>query len=102
MIDRPRLPIGTQVVTRTQVAESDAAYPEGSVPVVMQALDDRGTLYRVRLLDGTELTLQREHLTVRKEVQRAGLAPGAEATPETELYQYVNYRRVFGSRAYGL
>jgi uncharacterized protein len=72
----------------------------GAVAVVLQApLDVRGE-YRVRFLDGDETSLKRAEFQVRKELAKTiGTVLGVS---QADLYQFVIYRCIVGSRAYGL
>lgn len=98
------LPVGTQVVTRIEIRgrNNEILFPAGAVGVVVKSPSDSTHAYRVRFPDGFEAGLQREHLSIRKHYQ-SGEAFGKEQ-PESasDLYQYVIYRCVVGSRAYGL
>jgi uncharacterized protein len=96
------LPIGTQVVTHGNVPNmnGEVLFTAGAVGVIIKSPVDATHAYRVRLLDSTEISLKRNQFSVRKEYQNL-------TTPETyladeDLYQYVVYRCVVGSRAYGL
>jgi uncharacterized protein len=96
----PTIPVGTQVVTLADLHDAGGTRARGAVGVVVAALDD-GVAYTVRFADGVEALVSRGELRVRKAYQRDGLelsdAPDADA-----LYQFVIYRCVVGSRAYGL
>src|SRR5215469_10262620 len=98
------LPVGTQVVTAAEVfgTSGEVVYPAGSVGEVTRAPSDNEHSYRVRFLDGNEVALRRQQLAIRKQVQQAGLQPAWTEETEADLYQYVIYRCVVGSRAYGL
>jgi predicted nucleotidyltransferase len=89
------LPVGTQVVTRTAVAG-----PPGSVGIVIATPSEGSQVYRVRFPDGSEALLNRADFRVRKEVQREGIE--AASPDDASLFDYVIYRCVVGSRAYGL
>ncbi|SMB94966.1 nucleotidyltransferase domain-containing protein [Deinococcus hopiensis] len=88
----PVLPVGTSIVTRLPVA----AHPAGTVAVIVRAPGDPGHAYRVRFADGTEATLARAALTVRRHEKNA--LPDAER----DFTPYIQYRCVVGSRAFGL
>ena len=96
------VPLGTQIVTRV-----DTHWPEGvlmqmagAVAVILQMPQDPHGPYRVRFPDGAEASLKRTEFQVRKDLARTiGTALG---TSQADLYQYVIYRCVAGSRAYGL
>ncbi|MBA3531610.1 MAG: nucleotidyltransferase domain-containing protein [Ardenticatenales bacterium] len=98
------IPVGTQVVTRVELprAPGEAARPSGSVGVVVHAPTDESHSYRVRFPDGEEMAVRRAQLSIRKHFQREGL--GADDAPLAEfgLGDYIIYRCVVGSRAYGL
>jgi hypothetical protein len=93
------LPVGTQVVTRAAVRDAGGgpALPAGAVGVVVGLPDDDGSV-RVRFPDGVEFAVARAELAVRKRVQEAGLRRPDGA----DLHDFVIYRCVVGSRAYGL
>ncbi|MBI5367985.1 MAG: nucleotidyltransferase domain-containing protein [Planctomycetes bacterium] len=94
------LPVGTQVVSRIVVkgGRGRPPAPAGAVGEVVRAPADATHAYRVRLADGREVGLKRGQLQVRRLAQRAGFARPAEL----DLFPYVIYRCVIGSRAYGL
>lgn len=102
------LPIGTQVVALVEVKGPDGkpAHPRGAVGVVTQAPGDYWHAYRVRFPDGFEAALKRPELSVLSEFQNQAVGGGERAAhdPLTEynVYDYVIYRCVIGSRAYGL
>jgi predicted nucleotidyltransferase len=94
------LPVGTQVVSLTEVRGPDGTpiHPRGAVGVVMQAPSDVWRSYRVRFPDGHEVSLRRQELAILSQYQSDQAAPMAEY----DLYRHVIYRCVTGSRAYGL
>lgn len=96
------LPVGTRVVTRREVrtAAGEIVCPTGAMGVVVKAPVDNTHSYRVRFPSGAEVSLQRQELTVFTRFQEAGLQ--SEGLEERDLYHYVIYRCVVGSRAYGL
>ena len=100
----PALPIGTQVVTRVEVAGAGdvSSVPRGEVGVVVEAPSDPTQTYRVRFLNGREAALERAELAIRKQVQREGLGYVDPRLAQHDLYQFVIYRCIVGSRAYGL
>lgn len=97
------LPVGTQVVSRTELRDSrgNVLCPAGAVGEVIQAPLDGTHSYRVRLPDGREVSLRRQNLTIHKHTQREDLAAEA-ALNERELWDHVIYRCITGSQAYGL
>ncbi|MBI3973950.1 MAG: nucleotidyltransferase domain-containing protein [Chloroflexi bacterium] len=98
------LPIGTHVVTRVETKDTsgESVRPRGAVGVVVDAPTDAIHAYRVRFVDGGEAWLCRQELSIRKHVQRFGLEQAESPLAEYDLQQYVIYRCVVGSRAYGL
>lgn len=90
------------MVTCADIVDGSGAIvcPGGVVGIVVALPGAELQPYRVRLPDGRIIHAHRQDLALRKEVQRQGLlVAGADAT---DLYQYVIYRCVVGSRAYGL
>jgi len=102
----PILPVGTAVVTKVEVkgAGGDVTCPAGAVGTIVRAPVDTQHSYRVRLPGGEEMSLRREELQVLKHFQREGMIPGSpgDSMAEYDLHQYVIYRCIVGSRAYGL
>jgi uncharacterized protein len=98
------LPVGTQVVTRVEVNDSAGAVlmPLGAVGVIVKAPFDNEHSYRVRFPDGSEAALKRSELTVRKAYQRRAVQPEDGRGDDAQFYEYVIYRCVVGSRAFGL
>jgi predicted nucleotidyltransferase len=94
------IPIGTQVVTRVvgRSADGAATYPIGAVAVVIATPHESAAGYQVRFPDGGEALFRRDDLAIRKHFQRQVF----EQPSASELYDYVIYRCVVGSRAYGL
>jgi len=102
------LPVGTQVVAFVEVKGPDGkpAHARGAVGVVTQAPSDYWHAYRVRFPDGFEAALKRPELSVLSEFQNQAIGTGETAArdplAEYNLYDFVIYRCVIGSRAYGL
>lgn len=98
------IPVGTQVVTRVAVRRvgGEEACPRGAVGEILEAPLDGFHSYRVRFLNGTEAALRREELSIRKQAQSDGLDSAWAGEGTIELNDYVIYRCVVGSRAYGL
>jgi uncharacterized protein len=96
------VPLGTQIVTRidTHRPEGGLLQMAGAVAVILQMPSDTHGPYRVRFPDGGEASLKRADFQVRKDLAKA---IGTElVTTQADLYQFVIYRCVVGSRAYGL
>jgi hypothetical protein len=102
-IDPPlTIPPGTQVVVRDTLTDDDGStlVQSGAVGVVVAAPERVDAPYLVRLPDGREVSLLRTQLSIRKAHQRANTLP---AMPDpASLRQYIIYRCVVGSQAYGL
>lgn len=98
------IPVGTQVVARVEIldAAGQVLCPRGAVGVVINAPVDQQHAYRILFANGAEAALQRNELSVRKQHQQAGLHIIGEALAEYDLHDFVIYRCVVGSRAYGL
>lgn len=98
------VPVGTQVVSRVTVRDSEGEIvcSEGSVGILIAAPSEQLGMYRVRFVNGMEATLPRRDFSVRKHVQQSGFAQPAPLVGGVNLYDYVIYRCVVGSRAYGL
>lgn len=93
-------PPGTQIVTLVQILSAGGAtlYPRGAVGVIIKSPADNSHSYRVRLADGFETALHRHEIAVLKHFQHETIT----AMAEFDLYDFVIYRCVVGSRAYGL
>jgi len=98
------LPAGTQVVTRVEIKDSAGQIlaPRGAVGEIVKAPDDGSHSYRVRFVNGVEAALRRHEMTIRKQYQREAAQPVDEILAEYDLYDFVIYRCVVGSRAFGL
>jgi len=98
------LPAGTQVVTRVEIKGSGGAVlcPRGAVGEIIKAPDDGSHSYRVRFVNGVEAALQRHEITIRKQYQQAAAQSGEDVLAEFNLYDFVIYRCIVGSRAFGL
>ncbi|MCI0603846.1 nucleotidyltransferase domain-containing protein [bacterium] len=97
------LPVGTQVVTLIEIRakNKDILFPAGAVGIIVKSPTDSSHAYRVRFPDGYEANLRRNQLALRKHYQ-SSTALGTSKSPEHQMYDYVIYRCVVGSRAYGL
>ncbi len=110
MINKPSVnpnlivPAGTQVVTRIEIKNStgEILCLCGSVAVVVKSPTDNSHAYQLRFLNGEETTLRRHEFSIRKQFQEDGLQQAGEQLAEFNLYEYVIYRCIVGSRAYGL
>jgi uncharacterized protein len=98
------LPSGTQVVTAVEVRDKDgqALRRSGSVGKIIEAPPDNSRPYRVLFPDGGEASLFRHELAIRKHMQNLNFDRPDAAAQDLDLYKYVIYRCVVGSRAFGL
>src|SRR5690242_16120793 len=94
------LPVGTQIVTRSAIkgGDGDILHQRGSVGVIVEALTDEVQQYRVRFPSGGEVVISRQHFVVRKHLRTTALQRLQEVD-HSDLYPYVIYRCVVGSRA---
>jgi predicted nucleotidyltransferase len=98
------LPSGTQVVTRVEIKDANGVVicPRGAVGEIIKAPDDGTHSYHVRFPNGFEAALRRHELTIRKQYQHATAQPDNDPLGEYNLYDFVIYRCIVGSRAFGL
>lgn len=96
------VPIGTQIVTEVAIkaTNGDILFAKGAVGIVIKAPVDSTHAYRVRFMDGTEMSLNRREFTINRLFQNP-LAPDSWLS-DFDLKQCVIYQCVVGSRAYGL
>ncbi|HEX2913284.1 MAG TPA: nucleotidyltransferase domain-containing protein [Chloroflexia bacterium] len=100
----PFLSTGTRVVTTLEAPELNGhgSIPAGSVGVVAESPQDNSEPYLVRFAPGREARYLRSQLEINTHFQEA---PDLESSGEaagSDLYRFVIYRCVIGSRAYGL
>ncbi|HBB34340.1 MAG TPA: nucleotidyltransferase [Cyanobacteria bacterium UBA8803] len=98
------LPVGTQVVSRVEIKNSadELLCLRGAVGVVVKAPTDNSHAYRVRLPNSVEVTLYRHEFSIRRHFQTEGLQQVGDIQSDLNLYDYVIYRCIVGSRAFGL
>ncbi len=98
------LPAGTRVVARVPVAGTGGkvVHPKGAVGVIIKSPIDNAHKYRIRFLDDFEANMKREEFAQLRSFQDEAASGIGEALKDFELYDYVIYRCVIGSRAYGL
>ena len=98
------IPVGTQVVSRIEVKNknNEIFCPQGGVGVIIHSPTDNSHTYRIRLSNNTEIVLNRHEFSIRKQYQKQGLQDARDMLAELNLYDYVIYRCVVGSRAFGL
>jgi predicted nucleotidyltransferase len=98
------LPVGTQVVTRSEVLDAHGGLvcQAGAVGRIVRSPVDSTHAYRIAMPDGREISLHRQHLSVRKQVQNEDLASSKPVDIDQTLYERVIYRCIIGSVSYGL
>ncbi len=98
------IPVGTQVVSRIEVKNknNDIICPQGGVGVIIHSPTDNSHAYKIRLSSDLEIILNRHEFSIRKQYQKQGLQDASDMLAELNLYDYVIYRCVVGSRAFGL
>ncbi len=96
------VPVGTQVVSRVDVKTETGVCLAGAVGKIVQAPTDNSHAYGIELPDGRCLRLQRQQFSLRKQYQTQGLDQTVDFLADYNLQDYVIYRCVVGSRAYGL
>lgn len=95
------LPIGTQIVTliEVKVLNETRFQPRGTVGVVKSAPKDATHSYLVEFPDASISSIKRNEFAIRKHFQTEAAINPLE---DQSLYDYVIYRCVVGSRAFGL
>jgi predicted nucleotidyltransferase len=97
------LPVGTQVVARVETKrDASNTRPAGAVGEIVETPVDASHSYLVRFADGGVAALRRHEIAVRKHEQREGIERPESALAEYDLRDFVIYRCVVGSRAFGL
>jgi hypothetical protein len=96
------VPPGTRIVAEGEVVigETGAVLPAGVVGVIVRAPSDGAHAYRVRFPDGGEASLRRTEFRILKSVRESGVGEGVPV--DVDWMQFVIYRCVVGSRAFGL
>ena len=103
---------GIRVVTLTEVlaANGRVLFPSGAVGVILRASADPQDAYHVRFPDGAEYQLKRVHLMPITKYRQSGVSDktlqlktlDSPTFRDHPLFEYVIFRCVTGSRAYGL
>lgn len=98
------VPVGTQIVTRVEVVPTGGgmALPRGSVGELVKTPVDSTHAYRVRFADGSEATVRRTEFSLLKHVKTGPLGDAERVLKDYDLYDFVIYRCIVGSQAYGL
>jgi uncharacterized protein len=98
------IPVGTHVVTHIAVKLTNGTERScGTLGVIVKApIDDSSHYYRIRFPDGSEALLHRKELSIRKQWQETNLHNTSSLLDESYFDNYVIYRCIVGSKAYGL
>ena len=86
-------------IAEAKVINENRKQPRGAVGVIVWQPQDTTHSYIVEFADASRSALKRGEFAVRKEYQNEAAADSSE---ETDFYQFVIYRCVVGSRAFGL
>jgi uncharacterized protein len=98
------LPAGTQVVTLVAIGAHNA-FPErrsGVVGKIIKSPTDNHHTYLIQFPDGEQVSLKRTELAIRKQVQGVAFELPEDALTDRNLHDFVIYRCIVGSRAFGL
>lgn len=97
------LPVGTQVVTLVEVRgrHGGSNRRAGAVGKIIKSPTDNAHAYQIQFPDGAEVSLHRQEIAIRKHLQNVTF-DRPDALSDRDLYEYVIYRCIVGSRAYGL
>ena len=98
------LPVGTQVVTVVEVRAKNGQplRRSGTVAKIVKSPTDGKHAYTIRFPDGGETSLHRHEIAIRKHVQNLHFDRPDADIGDRDLYQYIIYSCIIGSRAYGL
>lgn len=96
------IPVGTQVVTTVDLRKDngDLLFMRGIVGVIVSAPAYNTHAYRIRLIDGAETSLNRSDFVIRAHFTDPQTP--VDQLADYNLNDYVIYRCIVGSRAYGL
>jgi uncharacterized protein len=98
------LPAGTQIVTLVPI-NARKPYPErrsGVVGKIIKSPTDNQHAYQILFPDGQQISLKRNEIAIRKQVQGVAFDLPADAVADRNLYEYVIYKCIVGSNAFGL
>ena len=105
-IENPNLivPLGTQVVMRGEIVPigGGSPVPKGTVGELIRTPADATHAYQVRFADGQEGSVRRHDFSLLKHLKNGPLGDRDRVLKEFDLYDFVIYRCVVGSQAYGL
>lgn len=98
------LPPGTRIVTRNEANRIGGGelIPEGAVAVIIESPSDAKHAYKVRFNDGAEAMLRRSEFSILKEFKGEGMETTARGSDFDCWKDFIIYRCVVGSQAFGL
>jgi uncharacterized protein len=98
------LPVGTQVVTLVEVRSRNGQplRRSGTVGKIIKSPLDNQHAYMIEFPDGGQVSLHRQEIAIRKHLQNVTFDRPDAQLADRDLHQYIIYRCVVGSRAYGL
>ncbi len=98
------LPVGTQVVTLVEVRGrvGQANRRAGAVAKIVKSPTDNRHSYLIAFADGDQVSLHREDIAIRKDVQKLTFDRPNAAIGDRDLFEHIIYKCVVGSRAFGL
>jgi uncharacterized protein len=88
--------------SETVICEPDQIHVKGQVAEIIQNPGGALRSYRVRFADGTEATVLRDGFSILKQMRAGHLLEAAAAFSERDLDQFIIFRCIVGSQAYGL
>lgn len=96
------VPPGTQIVLRTAIENASGEFPKGTIAEIIGTPQDGTHSYRARFLDERESNLYRNDFSILKHVKNGPISDPQLVVAENDLHQYIIYRCIVGSRAYGI
>ncbi|NJM67839.1 MAG: nucleotidyltransferase domain-containing protein [Acaryochloris sp. RU_4_1] len=98
------VPVGTQVVSRVdaKTLTKGQLCLAGAVGQIVRSPTDNSHTYEIELADGRLIGLQRQQFSLHKHFQIEGLNRSTNDLEDYNLQDYVIYRCIVGSQAYGL
>ncbi|CAN5341013.1 nucleotidyltransferase domain-containing protein [soil metagenome] len=98
------LPAGTQIVTVVECRglAGEAQRRQGTVGKIIKSPTDSTHAYVIQFPDGGQVSLHRQEIAIRKQVQSLNFDRPQALSDNSDLNKYIIYRCIVGSRAYGL
>lgn len=98
------IPTGTQVVTLVECRgpAGEAMRRSGAVGKIIKSPPDAKHAYVVQFPDGDQVSLHRQEIAIRKQVQALNFDRPDGLADDMDLYRYIVFKCVVGSRAFGL